>query len=68
MNHIAIDHYGQTYHNLGAHPRKALLKRLDRKTANKIYIDQKNEVYHIGWVIAGLWCTVYQITPMQIKQ
>lgn len=27
-NHMAIDQYGTTYHNLGPHPRKALLERI----------------------------------------
>jgi hypothetical protein len=37
MNWImGIDQYGQTYHGLQPHPRKALLERLGRKKASKM--------------------------------
>jgi hypothetical protein len=65
-NHMAIDQYGQTHHNLGPHPRKALLAKLGRTRAAKMYVDKKaGGSVHIGWIIGGLWLTVYQVTPME---
>lgn len=64
---MAIDQYGRTYHNLGNHPRKTLLERLERKHASKMYIDKKDgPPVHIGWIIGGLWLTVYNVTPMEL--
>ena len=65
INHIAIDQHGQFYHNLGPHPRKALLARLGRKHADKQYVDRDGKVYHTGYVIGGLWLTLFKITPFE---
>jgi hypothetical protein len=66
MEHMAIDQYGQTYHALGKHPRKALLARLGRQKAQKMYVDTKDgKTYHIGWIIARLWLTVYKVQRME---
>jgi hypothetical protein len=59
---MAIDQYGHAYHGLGNHPRKALLERLDRKRASKMYVDTKTGTKHIGYIIRGLWLTVYNVT------
>ena len=67
MNHMAIDQYGTTYHNLGPYPRKALLERLYRKHADKIYRDTKDGTIHVGYVIAKLWLTVYTVQRMERK-
>jgi hypothetical protein len=65
-DHMAIDQYGQTYHALGVHPRKTLLARLGRQKAQKMYVDTKDgKTYHIGWIIAGLWLTVYKVERME---
>ncbi len=64
MNYMAIDQYGTTYHNLGPHPRKELLERLGYKKANKMYVDTKDgQTVHIGYVIGGLWLTLYKVEP-----
>lgn len=56
------DQYGHTYHNLGLHPRKELLARLSRKSASRMFIDTKSgESKHIGYIIAGLWITIYTV-------
>ena len=66
MNHMAIDQYGQTYHDLGKFPRKGLLERLDRKHADRMFVDSKKKgVLHIGWIIAGLWLTVFKVERME---
>ena len=63
--YMAIDQYGTTYHNL-KHPRKDLLKRLYSSKASKMYVDGKDgKIYHIGYVIAGFWLTVYAVKPMR---
>ena len=64
--HMAIDQYGNTYHDLGAHPRKALLAKLGRKHAERMYVDgHDGKSYHIGWIIGGLWLTVYRVEPLR---
>ena len=66
MTHMAIDQYGQTHHDLGAYPRKELLKRLGRKKASKMYVERKDgKDVHVGWVIGGLWLTVYKVERME---
>jgi hypothetical protein len=66
---MAIDQYGQTFHNLGAHPRKELLKRLGRSKAAPIYVDTKDgKTLKIGWIIGGLWLTIYKVERMEIPQ
>lgn len=59
---MGIDQYGQTYHDLGPHPRKALLELFGRKRAEKIYVDTKTETKHVGYVVAGLWVRLYEVS------
>jgi len=64
--HMAIDQYGHTYHALGKYPRKGLLEKLNRKHASKMYADKKDgRTVHIGWIIGGLWLTVYTVERME---
>jgi hypothetical protein len=59
---MAIDQHGNTYHDLGPRPRKALLERFGRKSAKRMYVDTKTrEAVHIGWIIAGHWLEVYRV-------
>jgi len=59
---MAIDQYGQTYHNLGKFPRKTLLERLYKTNASKMYVDKKDgTTKHIGYIIGGLWLTLYTV-------
>lgn len=60
-NTMGIDQYGRTYHNLGRWPRRELLNRLGRKRASKMYVDRDGSVVHAGYVIAGLWVTLYSV-------
>lgn len=64
--YMAIDQYGRTYH-LGwtKHPRKALLEKLGSKHASKMYVDTAVGSRHIGWIIGGLWLTVYRVERME---
>lgn len=64
--YMAIDQYGQAYHSLGEHPRKALLTRLGKTSAQRMYRDKKDgKSVHIGWIIGGLWLTLYTVTPVE---
>lgn len=55
---IAIDQYGHTYKLKSKHPRKELLELIGASKADKIYI---GEGVHIGYVIKGLWLSVYKL-------
>jgi len=60
---MAIDQYGQAYHDL-KHPRKDLCERLCCQHAAKMYQDRKDgSTYHSGYVIAGLWLTLFEVKP-----
>ncbi len=65
MTYMAIDQYGQTYHDLGRFPRKNLLERLGRSKAAKMYRERGNSTLHTGYVIAGLWLTLYRVEPFE---
>lgn len=66
--YMAIDQYGNTYHDLGPHPRKALLDRLGYSSARRMFIDSKDgRVFHIGYVIGDRWLTLYEVTPKQYE-
>ena len=61
LGYVAIDQYGEHYHGL-KNPRKDLLKILGRKHAAKMYIGTKSgKVHHNGYIIAGLWLTIYAV-------
>lgn len=65
--YMAVDQYGQTIHDLGPYPRKALLEKLDRKHADRMFRDQKDgPTVHVGWIVAGRWFSVYAVEPMRI--
>lgn len=57
---IAVDQYGHVHHIPGKHPRAELLARLDRKHADRIYVDTSTGVRHVGYMIAGLWLSLYR--------
>lgn len=67
VQHMAVDQFGTTYHGLGRHPRKALMERLGRRSAQRMYCDDRDgTTYHVGWVVAGHWCSVYRVEPMRV--
>lgn len=72
-NYMAVDQHGRTFHNLGPHPRKELMERVGCKHATKMYVDRieagtgVQHTYHCGWVLAGLWLTVYEVVPMEVE-
>ena len=57
---MGLDQYGDTYHDLGPHPRKALVERLGGGRVAKMYVDTKDgATKHIGYVVGRLWVTLY---------
>ena len=61
LGFIGIDQYGQRY-EINKFPRKELLQQLYRKHANKMYCDTKDgKVKHIGYIIAGLWISIFRV-------
>lgn len=63
--YMAVDQYGQTHHGLG-HPRKDLMEKLGCKHADNMYVDDvDNNTHHVGYIIAGLWLTVFKVIPMR---
>ena len=68
--YMATDQFGHTYHDLGQHPRKELMKRLGYKSATRIYRDgagaKKGESWHVGWKIGPFWLDVYEVIPVRV--
>ena len=63
--YMAIDQYGHTFHDLGPHPRKALMDRIGRRTASRMFVDAADgEAVHIGWIVGTHWLTVYEVQRM----
>lgn len=66
LTHIAIDQGGRYYPLFSNYPRKELMEKLGRKHANKMYVDSKKGIsYHIGYVIAGKWLTIWKTKQMR---
>jgi hypothetical protein len=50
------------------HPRGQLLKKLDRKHADKMYVDTlEGKAKHIGYIVAGEWFRVYEVHDWEGK-
>ena len=65
-NFMAIDQYGQTYHNLGKHPRKELMERIGCQHVSKMYQEKKDgRIIHAGYVVGQHWCTLYEVKPFE---
>lgn len=65
-NYMATDQFGNTFHNLGCHPRKALLEQLGYKAAKRIYCDSNDgNTYHTGYVVGPHWCQLYRVEPLR---
>ncbi len=59
LGFMAVDQYNQTYHIGNNPPRKWLLNYFGYQHADKMYQDP--DAKHIGYIIAGLWLTIYRI-------
>lgn len=60
--YMAMDQYGNTYHDIGPHPRQWLLDHFCRQRAQKMYRDPNAR--HVGWIIAGHWLEVFRVFPL----
>jgi hypothetical protein len=60
MEYVALDQYGQAYKLWTNFPRKELLKKLGYSSAKKMYSDKKELSCHVGYVIGGLWLSLYK--------
>lgn len=63
---MGVDQYGNRYNDLGEHPKNKLLEILGAKATEKMYIDKKDKKsWHVGYIIKGLWITLYYVTPWE---
>ena len=62
--YIAIDQYGTVWRGLN-HPRKDLCEKIGNSHAEKMYVDTETGGKHVGYVIDGLWLTVYKLERME---
>ena len=60
LGYLGIDQYGGRY-KIDKYPRKELLAQLGRAHAELMYQDSKNGTRRAGYVIAGLWISVYEV-------
>lgn len=69
LGFIATDQYGETIHLPDCkYPRKALLAKLGRQHAAKMFVDTKDgKAKHIGYVVGSLWFTLYEVHEWQGK-
>lgn len=56
--YMGYDQYGNHY-SIKKYPRKELCEQIGRKSANKMYVDRPDGSYHVGYIIAGCWITVF---------
>ena len=65
---LAIDQYNQTYLLKTKFPRKELLGIFCASKAQKIYRDdKKNNSYHVGYYIKGMWLNLYRVNEFKLN-
>jgi len=63
--YMAIDQHGNTFHGL-KNPRKDLMEKIGVKHASKMYVDDTiGKAVHIGYIVGGLWLTIYEVIPVR---
>ena len=61
LGYLGIDQYGQHY-KLDKYPRKELCDKLGRQHVDKMFCDHKDgPPVQTGYVIGGLWITLYEV-------
>jgi hypothetical protein len=60
LGYMAIDQYG-SHIKIKKYPRKELLEHFGRKHAQKMYRDTPNGAKHVGYIVAGHWCDIYEV-------
>lgn len=62
LGYIAVNQYGETLRlTKPDYPKKQLLDKLSASNAKKMYIDGPKGAKHVGYVISGLWWTIYEV-------
>lgn len=66
--YMAIGNNGEVLHGL-EYPRKSLLERLGRQHASRVFRDSADgeKTWHVGYIVAGTWWDLYEVTPMRIE-
>ena len=50
----------------GVHPRAELLSYFGATHAEKVYLDKEDgSTVHVGYIVNGLWFTLYKIEPWE---
>ena len=63
---LAIDQFNQKHLLKTKYPRKELLEIFCASKATKIYQDDKSgQSYHVGYVIQGMWFTLYKLSEFR---
>ena len=62
---MAKDQFGNTYHDIGPHPRKGLMEVLGYRSAKRMFRDSTEGCVQVGWVVGPHWCTVFEVRPMR---
>jgi hypothetical protein len=63
---LAVDQYNQKHLLKTKFPRKELLGIFGTTSARKIYQDDKSgQSYHAGYLIRGLWLTLYRVSEFK---
>jgi hypothetical protein len=63
LGYLGIDQCNQKFFLKTKNPRKELLEMLGRTKAEKMFVDDKDgNRKHIGYIIAGHWITLYNVT------
>lgn len=64
--YMARDQWGNTLHDIGPRPRKALMAHSGRRSARPIFVDTKDgRTVRIGWYCGGHWWTVYRVERVE---
>ncbi len=60
--YLGIDQHGAHY-TIQKYPRKELMAQLGSRHASRMYRERHGEPdRHVGYVVRGLWITVYKVT------
>jgi hypothetical protein len=63
LGYMARSNFGTTYHLTDPKaPRKQLLAKCGRQHARKVFVDTTTgETKHIGYIVGGVWFTLYEV-------
>ena len=64
--HMGLDQWGNTFHDLGPHPRAELMRRLGCVHAEVIRVDPGAR--RVGWKVGPHWVEVFQVLPLDTQE